>query len=301
MNKIDLHIHSSYSDDGEFSPAQLISMAKQSGIKVLALSDHNTTKGIDEAMKQAKEEGVALIPSTEIDCVYKDVNFHVLGLGIKYDMEVFDVFGENLVKQELAFCDKRLELVNRLGFDLTRQQVDLLSKNGVYTGELFAEILLNDERYNENELLAPYRPGGMRGNNPYVNFYWDYFSQGKPCYVELSLPSLEHAVKTIRKHGGLAILAHPGNNLKNHLFLTDELLDLVDGVECFSSYHSAETNDYFYNIAINKGLAITCGSDFHGKTKPSIKMGDHGFCDELKILNELKRHDLINTALSLNL
>ena len=89
---------------------------------------------------------------------------------------------------------KKLELTNALGFDLKKEQLDALSTNGVYTGEMFGEALLNDSRYEDHELLKPYRQGGERSDNPYVNFYWDYYAQGKPCYTEIHFPTLEETI-----------------------------------------------------------------------------------------------------------
>ena len=93
--------------------------------------------------------------------------------------------GEDILKQELNCSLKKLELTNQLGFDLKKEQLDALSSNGVYTGEMFGEALLKDERYVDHELLKPYRSGGSRSDNPYVNFYWDYYAQGKPCYTKV--------------------------------------------------------------------------------------------------------------------
>jgi predicted metal-dependent phosphoesterase TrpH len=72
----------------------------------------------------------------------------------------------------------------------------------------------------------------------------------------------------------VTVLAHPANNLKNRYELFDDMISLgLDGVEAFSSYHSVEAIDYFYRRGAEKHLLITCGSDYHGKTKPAIAIG----------------------------
>ena len=131
-----------------------------------------------------------------------------------------------------------------------------------------------------------------------VNFYWDYYSQGKPCYVHLDFPSLEDALLMIHRNGGKAVLAHPGNNLKGGLGLRNllehsqllvgsrsivdkadsikELKDLgLDGIEVFCSYHNKEMAKLLYEMAASLDLIITCGSDYHGKTKPAVKLGGY--------------------------
>lgn len=290
---IDLHMHSMYSDDGEYTPTQLVDMCHEAGVKIMAIADHNWVKANEEAKKHADELGMTYIPAIEIDCTYKGVNLHVLGYGID-NQEVFNQLGEDIEKQEIACSMKKLELTNALGFDLKKEQLDALSTNGVYTGEMFGEALLNDSRYEDHELLKPYRQGGERSDNPYVNFYWDYYAQGKPCYTEIHFPTLEETIQLIHQHGGVALLAHPGNNLKGQFELFDEMVALgLDGVECFSSYHTSETNEYFYNKAKELNVLYTCGSDFHGKTKPSIHLGENGCLNPQEIEDCLKAHHLI--------
>ena len=290
---IDLHMHSMYSDDGEYTPTQLVDMCHEAGVKIMAIADHNWVKANEEAKKHADELGMTCIPAIEIDCTYKGVNLHVLGYGID-NQEVFNQLGEDIEKQEIACSMKKLELTNALGFDLKKEQLDALSTNGVYTGEMFGEALLNDSRYENHELLKPYRQGGERSDNPYVNFYWDYYAQGKPCYTEIHFPTLEETIQLIHQHGGVALLAHPGNNLKGQFELFDEMVALgLDGVECFSSYHTTETNEYFYNKAKELNVLYTCGSDFHGKTKPSIHLGENGCLNPQEMEDCLKAHHLI--------
>ena len=290
---IDLHMHSMYSDDGEYTPTQLVDMCHEAGVKIMAIADHNWVKANEEAKKHADELGMTYISAIEIDCTYKGVNLHVLGYGID-NQEVFNQLGEDIEKQEIACSMKKLELTNALGFDLKKEQLDALSTNGVYTGEMFGEALLNDSRYDDHELLKPYRQGGERSDNPYVNFYWDYYAQGKPCYTEIHFPTLEETIQLIHQHGGVALLAHPGNNLKGQFELFDEMVALgLDGVECFSSYHTTETNEYFYNKAKELNVLYTCGSDFHGKTKPSIHLGENGCLNPQEIEDCLKAHHLI--------
>lgn len=156
------------------------------------------------------------------------------------------------------------------------------------------EALLNDERYFNHELLKPYRKGESRSDNPYVNFYWDYYAQGKPCYTEVIFPSLEDTIQLINNNGGVAVLAHPGNNLKGKYEIFDEMVEKgLQGVECFSSYHNKETNDYFYQKAKELDLLFTCGSDFHGKTKPAIHLGENGCMDPKEIEELLMKYQLI--------
>lgn len=296
MNKfIDLHMHSLHSDDGEFTPTELVEKCHKANITIMAIADHNSVKAIDEAKEVAEGYGMKYIAATEIDCTYNGINLHVVGYGIDYKQSIFNELEENILKQELQCSAKKLALTNALGFDLKKEQLDALSSNGVYTGEMFAEVLLNDERYIDHELLKPYRENGERSDNPYVNFYWDYYAQGKPCYTEVVFPSLKETIKIINDNGGIAVLAHPGNNLKGKFEVFDEMVELgIQGVEAFSNYHSKETVEYFLNKGRELGILVTCGSDYHGKTKPAIELGEtRCIIDEHEIEDQLKVYNLI--------
>lgn len=274
-NYIDLHMHSIYSDDGEYMPSRLVEMCAEKGIQIMAIADHNKVDAITEAKQRAKELGIQYIPAIEIDCTYQDINLHVVGYGINDKAPEFTVLGESVLNQELELSMKKIELTKQLGFQVSKEELDQLSDNGVYTGEMFGEIILAKEEYEKHPLLAPYRKGGDRSDNPYVNFYWDFYAQGKPCYTKVIYPSLAEIVDLIHRNGGKAVLAHPGENLKGRFEIFDEMMEAVkfDGVEAFSNYHDEETVDYFYKKGQEYGIMTTCGSDFHGKTKPAIQLG----------------------------
>ncbi len=240
MNKyIDLHMHSIYSDDGELTPAKLVEKCAQCGVKIMAIADHNSVKGIPEGLETAQKKGIRYIPAVEINFTYRDINLHVVGYGIDYQDPIFEQIANNVLEQELNSSKEKIKLTNKLGFEIDEKRLGVLSDNGVYTGEMFAELLLNDHRYLDHPMLKTYRDGGDRGDNPYVNFYWDYYAQGKPCYTKIEYPTIEEVVKIIHVHGGVAVLAHPGNNLKEEFGIFTEMVALgIDGVEAFSSYHS---------------------------------------------------------------
>ena len=277
---IDLHMHSKYSEDGEYTPFELVEQCVQKGICIMSITDHNCAKANEEAKEAAQEKGIAYIPGIEIDCVYKNTNFHVLGYGIDYKGSDFEKIENNIEKQSFQASLDRLSATQAMGFYVTEQDMWALSQHsywqGTWTGDMFAEVLLSMPKYADHPLLKPYRPRGERSDNPYVNFYWDYYSQGKPCYAEINYPKMEEIIEIIHRNHGIAVLAHPGINLKGKDFLLDDILHLgIDGIEAFSSYHNQELAEKFYSIAQENKLLITCGSDYHGKTKPSIAIGQH--------------------------
>lgn len=271
---LDLHMHSNISNDGEFSPKQLMELCSDSSIKVVALTDHNSVRGIEEAKLYADQFGIQLIPAVELDCTFNYVNLHVLGYGIDPNYSDFKKVEKSVEDQERGSSKKLMELVKNMGIAFDYDEVMKLSINGVVTGEMIAEVALKDDRNKNNILMLPFYPGGNRSDNPYVNFYWDICSNGKGAYVPMEFMSLSDAIDLIHAAGGIPILAHPGNNVKENEELLHDIVQAgIIGMEVYSSYHSPEQIQFYSMQAEKFDLIKTLGSDFHGKTKPSIKLG----------------------------
>jgi predicted metal-dependent phosphoesterase TrpH len=279
-NYIDLHMHSEYSDDGEFTPIELVRMCHQAKIRMMAITDHNSVKATSDAQQEADKLNIRYIPAIEIDCTCKDMNLHLLGYNINYKSSDFETVENNIRKQCADASVEMLRLIRLLGFDVSEDELNaIVNKNWkeFWAGEKFAEILLNKPKYHDNELLRPYRHGGEKSDNPYVNFYWDYFDKGKPCYAKIVFPSIKDVVSIIKDNGGKAVLAHPGKSLGERFEMLDEIIKYgIDGLEAFSSYHDERTARYFCSEASKNRLFVTCGSDFHGKIKPAVHLGESG-------------------------
>jgi len=279
--RIDLHMHSAYSDDGESSPSELVALCASAGIGTMAVTDHNSVRAVPEAMRAASLAGLVCIPGIEIDCSFLGDDLHVLGYGIDFESDDFARIERNVAEQGPRASLRMLESTRALGFELSEADLAGIAagrrSRDTWTGEMFAEVLLGDRRYLDHPLLAPYRKGGARGDNPLVNFYWDYYSKGRPCHAAVSYPSLEDVVAIIHRNGGVAILAHPGAYSVPYRGRLDSLIAAgLDGVEAFSSYHTPSQAFGFLREAEAAGALVTCGSDFHGKTKPEVRIGRHG-------------------------
>ena len=283
VRMIDLHMHSIYSDDGEFLPEQLVKRCQEHGIQMMAIADHNCVRANEAAQKAAQEAGICYIPAIEIDCTYENVNLHILGYNIDDTSKDFAEIEKNIDEQSKINSYIMLEQTQKLGFEITKKDMEEVSQDcffaGHWTGEMFAEVLLNKPEYKNHPLLEPYRPGGSRSTNPFVNFYWDFYAQGKPCYAPIHFPSVDKIINLIHKNHGYAVLAHPGINLKDHADLLDGIVSFgLDGIEAFSSYHTEQQAKAYYEYAGKKGLFVTAGSDYHGKTKPAIEVGGYPLC-----------------------
>ncbi len=274
MATIDLHMHSTFSSDGEFTPTQIINMSLKAGLTHAAIADHNSVRGIPQALLAVNDKNMTLIPAVELDCVHNGVNLHVLGYGIDFHRSIFDEIESSLHKQDQKISGELIRLVRKMGIEFSDEVVTSLACNGVVTGEMVAEAALLFDKKCQNPILDPYRDNGSRSDNPFINFYNDFCSQGKPAYVPRTYPSLEKIVQIIHSTGGVSILAHPGLNVRENIeLLTSIIKNGVRGLEVFSSYHTQAQTSFYRNYAESHDFLLTCGSDFHGKTKPMIKIG----------------------------
>jgi 3',5'-nucleoside bisphosphate phosphatase len=274
MAMIDLHMHSNYSTDGEFSPAQLVDLCLEARLTHAAIADHNSVRAVAEALSAADGTCLTVIPAIELDCEFKGINLHLLGYGIDHTAPVFSQIEEDTLQKAQDNSALLMHLVRQLGIDFEEAVVADLAHEGVVTGEILAEAALMYDREGNNPLLDPYRGNGDRSDNPYVNFYWDYCAQGKPAYTRMNFISLAHAIEVVHSYHGVPVLAHPGLNVKEDPQLLAEMIAAgVKGVEVYTSYHSPAQVAFYRGAAHAQRLLVTCGSDFHGKTKKSIRIG----------------------------
>ena len=274
---LDLHMHTKYSMDGEFEPADLMRQCADAGLRAAAVTDHDAVGALDEAKAAASALQLSFIPGIEISCQHKGKNFHLLGYGIRYQAPVFAELEQDLHAQRLAISEKVLDAVEGLGIYLNRQAIWDMASSGVVASVNIAKTALEDPRNDGNPLLAPYRPGGARSNAPYVNFGWDFCGQGGPAFVPMVLMPFSQAVCIIQEHGGVAVLAHPGANMKQNRDIAEDLIAQgIDGIEAYCSYHDDDTAAFYAAIANEHDLLVTIGSDYHGRAKPHIRLGQYG-------------------------
>lgn len=289
MTKIDLHIHSRHSDDADFPPEQLVAMAKEIGLSVMAITDHNRTGAVAAALTEGKRLGVEVVPAVEVDGVFQGVGLHILGYGVDHSDPRFAELRNDVDEKLRNIGMQRLNIIRKLGIAIDDEQIQAKTRDGIIPGELIAEVSLADPRNDGNPLLAPYRPGGSRDKNPNVNFHWDFCSAGRPAYVHIEFMPLASAINLIVDTGGVPVLAHPGASLRGIEHLIDDLAKAgIKGIEAYCSYHNPEQAAFWTGEAKRLGLFATCGSDFHGKNKPAVKMGRHGCDFEDAVLRDLR-------------
>ncbi|RZS92784.1 PHP domain-containing protein [Cuneatibacter caecimuris] len=259
MAFIDLHVHSNASDGTE-TPAGVVELAAKAGLIAIALTDHDTVQGVEEALENSKSKDILTIPGVELSAVYQNRDIHILGYSIDYKnpgfLSVLDRYQE-------ARADRNRKMIRKmadLGFDISEEKVEREFPGAVLTRAHFARYLLNH--------------GYVKSNKEAFERYLD---AGKPCYLPKALITPREAMDAIRNAGGHPVLAHP----MLYRLGAEELDKLVAylkelGLEGIETYYSSNTKQEEKRTkALGKkyGLFLTGGSDFHGSNKPAISIG----------------------------
>ncbi len=275
--KADLHIHSHFSNDGEKTIREIVQLCLESQVELFSVTDHNCVRGNQEAaILVEKIPALRFVPGIEIDCHYQGTDLHLLGYNINWRSQDFSELDSEVEQKYLEAVPQMVANLAGEGIHINQNELMAKSEGKAPSAELFAEVLLSNQVYHENKKLLPYMVGGQRSDMPLINFYLDFFAQGKPAYVPIEHLPYREAIALVRDHGGIPVIAHPGLNFRGKEQLVEELLVLgAAGLEVFNNYHTKEQVDYFARLSGQRKILMTCGSDYHGKIKPLIGMGQY--------------------------
>ena len=251
----DLHTHSTASD-GKYSPKDVVRKAYDRGVKYLALTDHDTLSGINEAKAEAEKLDIHFIPGVELSTTYKGETIHILGYfkGDNYKNPDLNKFLENL---KIKRIERAHEIVRRLKkFNDIEIDVNEVLKNG------------------KDTIARPHIAKAIidAGYNYSKEYIFDNFiGDNCPAYVPANKLDTEEGIKLLRKYNALVILAHPV--LLKKLHVLDVLHLDFDGIEGIYGLNTPEETENFLNIVDKKDLLTSCGSDSHGHEEDDTKHG----------------------------
>ena len=272
----DLHTHSTFSD-GTLTPAELIALARETGVSAVALCDHNTVAGLPEFLAAAEGTPVEAVPGIEFSTDYHGTELHVLGLFLKPESygPITDLLEGFRARKDRSNAEL-VEALGRAGYRLDYEAIKAGTPNGQVNRAHIAAALMEHGHVSSvkeafKTLLAPehgyYRPPER------LNVF--------------------DAIRFIKSIGSVAVLAHPFLNLEEEelrRFLPEAKLAGLDGMETLCSSYSEEITALAASIADEFELKHSGGSDFHGSNKPDVRLGKGkgNLCIPLKILEELK-------------
>lgn len=244
---IDLHTHTTASD-GSLAPAALIAAARQAGLRVLSITDHDTTAGFEAVTEEARRAGVELVPGIEISAVADGRDMHVLGYFIDPSSSTLRAFLER----------QRADRIRRLE-EMTRRLVALGCP--IDAGAMLAVAQSGRSVGRPQIAAALVKAGYVQTRDEAFERFLEF---GGPAYVPRLGASPEEVVAIVHAAGGIASLAHPGVTKRDDRIAALAAAGL-DALEARHSDHDAATEQRYRNLARQHGLLVTGGSDFHGE------------------------------------
>ncbi|MDW8351947.1 MAG: PHP domain-containing protein [Anaerolineae bacterium] len=254
--RTELHCHTSASD-GQLSPTEVVHLARQRDVALLAITDHDTIAGNDEALAAGELLGVRVICGIEISALSRQGEVHVLGYGVRPSdtATISRIAALRAVREARARAI--LDKLARLGVHIPFEQVQALAGDAMIGRPHVARAMV--------------KAGAVQTEQEAFDLY---LAEGKPAFVPHEGLTPGQAVQLIHAAGGLAVLAHPGLYVGNLAALLDEMIGAgLDGIEVFYPLHTPDQEARFAELAHRHGLLLTGGSDFHsvrGDAEPSL-------------------------------
>ena len=260
---IDLHSHTNESD-GTFTPAELVDLAMERGLEALAISDHDTFAGFDQALPLAQSRGLDLVCGIELSTRVpgsRARTVHLLGYFLHQPPATdFREWLDELIAGRRDRNRRLIESLHEQGIDIELSEVERLGRT--LTGRPhFARVLINK---------------GYVSN--FDEAFRRYLGETAPTYVERFAPYVAAAIQRVIDAGGLPVLAHPirlgfRDPAAEEKFIGDLRGAGLGGIEVFHSDHRPADMERYAGIARKYNLAVSGGSDFHGDVKPQIALG----------------------------
>jgi hypothetical protein len=257
----DLQSHSVHSD-GALSPAEVVASAAAAGVALFALSDHDTTEGVAEAVAAAERAGIGLVTATEITALFDGrQDLHVLG----YDIDPDDRALVAALSRSRGDRENRaramIEALTARGFAVDEEMLAQRSAQGQSIGRPHLARAVVSRPENRERLAAA-------GLLDPTAFLVEYLIEGRPAFVPRDAPSVPEAIELIHGAGGVAVWAHPFWDIENAEAVIEALERFqasgLDGVEAFYVTHTEEQTRLLVGHAAERGLLTTGSSDFHG-------------------------------------
>lgn len=263
MKYIDLHVHSN-SSDGSDSPGEIVKIAAASDLAAVALTDHDTVGGIPEFLETARSfPEIEAIPGVEISTMFANRELHIVGLFLDHTNPELLAFLDEMRKNREARNEAIRLKLNSLGYPLSRDHPALAAAGDTASigRPHFARALMEEYGF------------------PSLQTVFDkLLKYGCPAYVQRTLPDPRRAFDTIHAAGGVAVWAHPVYRERHERAWTRRVIKRfaplgLDAVEGYYSLFGPGETQMMLEFARTYGLALSGGSDYHGKNSPNIALG----------------------------
>lgn len=248
---IDLHTHTKNSD-GNLTSRELVFYAAEKGIRVLAITDHDTTDGLSEGQKTAKKVGIVFVPGVELNISWPTGEFHLLGLGLKETSSELNAIIQNLKQDRKNRNSKIIEMLQQDGFPISEKELREMFPDSNLGRPHIASFLVS-KKICKNTQQA----------------FDKYLGKQRPYYVNREGADLDLAIQAIKTSGGVPVLAHPLSLYISYGKIEPVLINLKErGIQGLEAFHpGARKTDALRleELARKIGFFVTGGSDFHGE------------------------------------
>ena len=255
VHEVDLHLHTTHSD-GTLTPTELVDLCARKGLKVIAISDHDSTEGVAEAQVAAIPHGIEVIPAIELSTDVPDNEIHMLG----YFIDTDDARFQNLLKEFRAGREDRarkmVERLAGLGMEITWDEVERVADGAAVGRPHIAQAMIERGYVSE-----------------WQEAFEKYIGRTGPAYVERTRLEPQEAIQVLLDNGALPVMAHPlyyeredTRKLKNVVASLKEAGMI--GLEVHYGEFSQSEIQMLVNIAAELDLVPCGGSDYHASGKP---------------------------------
>jgi len=261
---IDLHVHT-IASDGLFSVPQLVEKAKNIRLKAMAITDHDTIKGIIENIKLFENpDEILLIPGIELSVDYKDIKegIHILGYFVPYEDEKFNFFLEEMESSRQERNVKIINKLNEVGIKISLEEVQEVAQKEIVGRPHIAQCLINKKYV-----------------STFDEAFDKYLGKNGIAFLPRRRISAKKGIELLRKFNCIVVLAHPyyifeSENVSKIEPIIREFLDYgLQGIEVFYPMMSKEFMENLLNLAQKYKLLYTGGSDYHGYKDLNIELG----------------------------
>lgn len=259
--QFDLQSHSVHSD-GALAPAQVVELAHAAGVRRLALSDHDTVAGVQEALDAGRGLGISVVPAAELSAIDGEhEDLHILGYRIDHHQPELLAALERFRADRETRAQRMAGALAQSGFQLDDQVLARRRREGASIGRPHLARAVFDHPANAQRLRA-------EGLESFEAVLESYLLPGRPGYRGRTTPTVPEAIEVIHTAGGVAIWAHPFWDLDDPAAALATLERFagagIDGVESFYVTHDREQTQLLDDAALRLGLLSTGSSDFHG-------------------------------------
>lgn len=255
MFRADLHCHSTFSD-GTLTPIELLDLAKKQELSGLSITDHDTFDAYAVAVPAAKERGILLGTGIEFSCTHKAMSVHILGYDYLLDHAEIREFCQKHKKRRVERNRQILANLAKIGFLIREEELDKFGEKEKTVGRPHIAQLMVEKGYVPSIKDA----------------FQSFLGEGKKCYAPGESFSVTDTIALIHRAKGKAFLAHP-HMLEGAKRIRDLLSLPFDGIECHYAKFPPEKEKKWLDLAKEKKLLISGGSDYHGAMKDYITLG----------------------------